>query len=387
MSEKSSVNPRMNRVGGQAVLEGVMMKSGENVALSVRKEDGSIETETKKFVSVRKKHKILNIPVVRGVINMVETFRLSYSILGRSAEMLGLDDFEEETKFDKWMREKLGDKMMSVIMSVAMVLGVALALFLFSFLPTFAVKKLGEVVELGWFRNLIQGLIKIAIFVGYILLVSLMPDIKRTFEYHGAEHKSIACYEAGAELTPENAARYTRLHPRCGTSFIFVVMIISILVFSILPWSNVLLRFALQLVFLPVVIGLSFEFIMYAGKHDNILTKLLSAPGLAMQKITTREPSLEQLEVALTSLKAAMPEEFPPEEAKAPSTDGNEDGDGACPDGDSGKNAGSDSADRNDGSDTAINSADAINNTDIADMTDSTDSTNTTDSAEAAENE
>lgn len=386
MSEKSSVNPRMNRVGGQAVLEGVMMKSGENVALSVRKEDGSIETETKKFVSVRKKHKILNIPVVRGVINMVETFRLSYSILGRSAEMLGLDDFEEETKFDKWMREKLGDKMMSVIMSVAMVLGVALALFLFSFLPTFAVKKLGEVVELGWFRNLIQGLIKIAIFVGYILLVSLMPDIKRTFEYHGAEHKSIACYEAGAELTPENAAKYTRLHPRCGTSFIFVVMIISILVFSILPWSNVLLRFVLQLVFLPVVIGLSFEFIMYAGKHDNILTKLLSAPGLAMQKITTREPSLEQLEVALTSLKAAMPEEFPPEEAKVPSTDGNEDGDGACPDGDSGKIAGSDIADRNDGT----TSADAINNTDIADMTDSTDSTNMTDtgdSAEAAENE
>ena len=339
MSEKSSVNPRMNRVGGQAVLEGVMMKSGENVALSVRKEDGSIETETKKFVSARKKHKTFNIPVVRGVINMVETFRLSYSILGRSAEMLGLDDFEEETKFDKWMREKLGDKMMSVIMSVAMVLGVALAL-----LPTFAVKKLGEVVELGWFRNLIQGLIKIAIFVGYILLVSLMPDIKRTFEYHGAEHKSIACYEAGEALTPENAAKHTRLHPRCGTSFIFVVMIISILVFSILPWSNVLLRFALQLVFLPVVIGLSFEFIMYAGKHDNILTKLLSAPGLAMQKITTREPSLEQLEVALTSLKAAMPDEFPPEE-KTPETPVTDSDNGARPDGDSGESEGSGNAD------------------------------------------
>lgn len=317
MSEKSCINPRMNRVGGQAVLEGVMMKSGENVALSVRKEDGTIDTETKKFVSVRKKYKILNIPVVRGVVNMVETFRLSYSILGRNAEILGIDDFEAESKFEKWLRDKFGDKLMGVIMSIAMVFGVALAMFLFSYLPLIMVENLNKVVELGWFRNLIQGLIKIAIFVGYILLISLMPDMKRTFEYHGAEHKSIACYEAGVDLTPENAAKYTRLHPRCGTSFIFVVLIISILVFSLLPWSNRWLRLALQFACLPPVIGLSFEFIMYAGKHDNILTKILSAPGLAMQKITTREPSLDQLEVALTSLKAAMPDEFPPEPAAA----------------------------------------------------------------------
>ena len=322
MSKKTCANPRMNRVGGQAVLEGVMMKSGDNVALSVRKDDGKIETETRKFTSVVKKHKALNIPILRGVINMVETFRLSYSILGRSAEMLGIDDAEAESKFDRWLKEKFGDKLMNVVMVIAAILGVALALFLFSFLPTLAIKWLGGLMfgstdELAIGQQsllgLIQGLIKIAIFVGYILLVSLMPDIKRTFQYHGAEHKSIACFESGDELTPENASKHTRLHPRCGTSFIFVTLILSILVFSPLPLKNTLVRVGLQFLFLPLVIGLSYEFIMYAGRHRNVLTAILSAPGLAMQRITTKEPSLEQLEVALTSLKAAMPDEFPPE--------------------------------------------------------------------------
>ena len=341
----SCVNPRANRVGGQAVLEGVMMKSGDNVALSVRKEDGTIETETKVFVSARKKHKIANVPVLRGVINMFETFKLSYSILGRSAEMLGLDEVDEESKFDKWLRDKFGDKLMNVIMSVAMVLGVALALVLFSFIPTLIAKWLGFVIsgeslsplfEDGFFKGLwslfkykldlpygqrfivgmIQGLIKIAIFVGYIALVSLMKDIKRTFQYHGAEHKSIACFEAGEELTPENAKKHTRFHPRCGTSFIFVTLILTILVFSPLPLNNVAVRMGLQFLFLPLVIGLSFEFIMYAGKHNNVLTKILTAPGLSMQRLTTKEPSLDQLEVALTSLKAAMPDDFPEFAAK-----------------------------------------------------------------------
>ena len=337
----SCANPRANRVGGQAVLEGVMMKSGENVALSVRKDDGSIETETKVFVSARKKYKVANFPVIRGVVNMFETFKLSYSILGRSAEMLGLDEVDEESKFDKWLRDKFGDKLMNVVMSIAMVLGVALALVLFSFIPTLIAKWLGFVIsdeslsplfKDGFFSGLwklfkydeldlslgqrslvglVQGFIKIAIFVGYLLLVSLMKDIKRTFQYHGAEHKSIACYEAGEELTPENAAKHRRFHPRCGTSFIFVTLILTILVFSPLPLGNVAVRMGLQFLFLPLVIGLSFEFIMYAGKHQNVLTKILSAPGLWMQRITTKEPSLDQLEVALTSLKAAMPDEFP----------------------------------------------------------------------------
>ena len=309
-------NPRLGKVGGQAVLEGIMMRADDNTSLAVRKEDGSIAVENGTFTSVRKKHKILNIPIIRGCVNMVEMFTLSYSTLERSAKMLGLDEFEEETKFDKWLKEKLGDKLMNVVMSVAAVLGVALAFGLFTFLPALITKWLNGLVEggLGWWQNLISGGVRMTIFVGYMMLVSLMKEIRTTFEYHGAEHKSIACYEAGEELTPENAKKYTRFHPRCGTSFIFVVLIISILIFSIVKWEmNVFAMVALRLCLLPVVVGISFEFLMIAGRHQNFVTKLLSAPGLLMQRITTKEPSLDQLEVAIKALKCAMPDEFPEE--------------------------------------------------------------------------
>lgn len=348
MSDKNK-NPeacRLGKVGGQAVLEGVMMRCGDNVSLSVRCEDGSVKTETKKYVSLRKKYKLCNIPIIRGVINMVESFKLSFSTLEKSAEMLGIDETEEEGKFEKWLRARLGDSLMSVIMGIAMVLGVVLALFLFKFLPTLAASSLDKLVPLGWFRNLIEGVIKIGIFVAYIALCSLMPEIRRTFEYHGAEHKSIACYEAGLELTPENASTRTRLHPRCGTSFIFVALILSIIVFSFLPWANFWLRLGLQLLFLPLVIGLSFEFIIYAGRHQNVLTKVLSTPGLLMQRITTREPSLKQLEVAIASIKAAMPDEFPPEAEESTSV-GEADESGA--DGEAASDGENESADNADG--------------------------------------
>ena len=301
-------NCRLGKVGGQAVLEGVMMKSGDRYALSVRTDDG-IKTELDSAVSIRKKYKILNIPIVRGVVNMAESFSLSFKTLSKSAEMVGIEDGEPESKFERWLTEKLGDKLMNIIVGIAGVLGVVLAMFLFMYLPSLITSLFDGIIpeNWGWLKTIIEGVVKIAIFVGYMVAVSFMPDIKRTFEYHGAEHKSIACYESGMELTPENAAKCTRLHPRCGTSFIFVVLIISILIFMlpIFPWDNKLLRV------LPLIAGLSFEFIMYAGKHDNFLTKILSAPGLGMQKITTREPTLEQLEVAIKSLKAALPDEFP----------------------------------------------------------------------------
>lgn len=305
----------MNKVGGQAVLEGVMMKSGESVALSVKTDEG-IKTELSKFVSIRKKYKLLGIPVLRGVVNMIETFALSFKTLGRSAELVGYED-EEPSKFEKWLTEKLGDKLMGVVMGVAGVLGVGIAMLLFMWLPAFIASLFGGIITAGWIKTLIEGIIKIAIFIAYMALVALMPDIRRTFEYHGAEHKSIACYEKGLELTPENAAGCTRFHPRCGTSFIFVILIISILIFSlpIVPWDNTLLRVLCKLVLLPLVVGISFEFIMYAGKHDNVLTRVLSAPGLAMQRITTKEPTAEQLEVAIASIKAVLPDEFPADEA------------------------------------------------------------------------
>lgn len=309
---------RMNKVGGQAVLEGVMMKSGENVALSVKTDEG-IKTELSKFVSVRKKYKLLGIPVLRGVVNMIETFALSFKTLGRSAELVGYED-EEPSKFEKWLTEKLGDKLMGAIMGVAGVLGVGIAMLLFMWLPATIASLFGGIITAGWIKTLIEGVIKIAIFIAYMALVALMPDIRRTFEYHGAEHKSIACYEKGLELTPENAAGCTRFHPRCGTSFIFVILIISILIFSlpIVPWDNMLLRVLCKLVLLPLVVGISFEFIMYAGKHDNVLTRILSAPGLAMQRITTKEPTAEQLEVAIASIKAVLPDEFPADDAVCP---------------------------------------------------------------------
>lgn len=319
MSDKAKnsrdLSCRMNKVGGQAVLEGVMMKSGESVALSVKTDEG-IKTELSKFVSIRKKYKLLGIPVLRGVVNMIETFALSFKTLGRSAELVGYED-EEPSKFEKWLTEKLGDKLMGVVMGVAGVLGVGIAMLLFMWLPAFIASLFGGIITAGWIKTLIEGIIKIAIFIAYMALVALMPDIRRTFEYHGAEHKSIACYEKGLELTPENAAGCTRFHPRCGTSFIFVILIISILIFSlpIVPWDNTLLRVLCKLVLLPLVVGISFEFIMYAGKHDNVLTRVLSAPGLAMQRITTKEPTAEQLEVAIASIKAVLPDEFPADTA------------------------------------------------------------------------
>ena len=307
---------RLNKVGGQAVLEGVMMKAGERTVTTCRKEDGSLVVNDASFVSVRKKHKILNIPILRGVINFVEMMMLSFKTLGASADALGIE--EEEGKTEKWLKKHLGVGLVDVIMVVAMILGVALALFLFMFLPGLVSDLIaylaGGSIHPSW-RAVIEGVAKILIFLAYLWLVALIPDIKRTFMYHGAEHKSIACFESGAELTPENAKNYTRFHPRCGTSFMFVMIAIGVfvgmLLNNIFPDFN---RFALtgiRLLLLPLVVGLGFEFIMFAGKHDNFVTRALSAPGLWVQRITTKEPTLDMLEVAITSIKCALRDDFP----------------------------------------------------------------------------
>lgn len=306
---------RLNRVGGQAVLEGIMMKAGDNCCTACRLENGEVAVNDRKFVSVRKKHKWLNIPILRGVINFIEMMMLSYSTLTVSAEMLGIDEEAEETKAEKWMKKHLGIKLFDVLMVIALILGVALCLGLFIYLPTLAVSGVASlfgIEELGIWRAVPEGFLKIAIFILYIYLVSLMPDIRRTFEYHGAEHKSIACFEAGVELTPENAKKYTRFHPRCGTSFLFVMLFIGIIVSLFIPASlNNILRSVIKLLLVPVIVGLGYEFILFAGKHPNALTRILSAPGLWMQRLTTREPDEKQLEVAIIAMKCALPEEFP----------------------------------------------------------------------------
>ncbi len=316
MKEKIK-NPRLGKVGGQAVLEGVMMKAGDDTATACRCEDGRIVVLPRKFVSVRKKHKILNLPLLRGVINFVEMLKLSMVTLTASAEVVVSEEEMEESKFEKWVHKHLGFRIFDALMVIASILGVALAIGLFLFLPRIAADGIDRLIpgELGVWRSVIEGGMKVIFFVTYLLLVSMMKDIRRTFEYHGAEHKSIACYESGEELTPDNAKHHTRFHPRCGTSFMFVMIligvIVGILINYFLPKLHALVYTGIRLLILPLVVGIGYEFIMFAGKHDNIVTRILSAPGLWMQRITTREPNEEQLECAICSLKYVLTEDFP----------------------------------------------------------------------------
>jgi uncharacterized protein YqhQ len=318
-----SCSARLGKVGGQAVLEGVMMKAGDRTVTTCRKDDGTLVVTDDNFVSVRTKNKFFDLPLVRGVVSFVESMILSFKTLGASAEALGLEDENEEpSKFEKWLADKLGAKITDVVMVVALVLGLGLSVLLFLFLPIWITAGINALLSLTanvtmptWLTSLVEGLVKTGIFLGYLAGVSLMPDIKRTFMYHGAEHKSIACFEAGEELTPENAAKHTRFHPRCGTSFMFFMILLGILAgfviktaFGNLPtFVYTLIRLAI----LPLLMGVGYEFIRFAGKYPNWFTRMLSAPGLWVQRITTKEPTLDMLEVAITSLKCALRDDYP----------------------------------------------------------------------------
>ena len=316
MRKEKPQNPTcVGIVGGQAVLEGVMMKSGDRCSLAVRRPDGKISLHNTTAASLRSRYKLARLPLVRGIVSFVEQLKLSMDMLTRSAEMQGVDLDEPETKFEKWLQEKFGDRLLSVVTGLGTVLGLVLGVGIFLMLPTFAAKGVdwltgGFIGQYRVLRSLVEGLIRIVIFVAYVWGVSLLPDIRRTYEYHGAEHKSVACFERGLALTPENARGCTRFHPRCGTSFIFVMLLLSIIVNSFLTWDNVWIRFGSKLLMIPLIVGIGFEFIRYAGGHENVFTKIVSAPGLWMQRITTREPDDRQLEVALTALQNAIPENF-----------------------------------------------------------------------------
>lgn len=299
-------------IGGQALLEGIMMRGPKETAMAVRNPQGEIIVEKVDDERDKRFPKFLRLPIIRGVVNFIQTMLLGYKALMRSAEIAGIDEEEgEPSKLEKFLTEKLGEKLFTIIGAIAMVIGVVLAVCLFVFVPTFIVKLFNTYVfNLGVFTAVAEGIIKIAVFIGYIAAVSLMPDIKRTYEYHGAEHKTIACYEAGEEMTSENAKKYTRFHPRCGTSFILIVLIISIVLFLAVPASlGVLYRFILRIVLLPIVVGAAYEVIKFVGRHDNAFTRIISAPGLWLQRLTTREPDDSQLEVAIKALEAVMPED------------------------------------------------------------------------------
>lgn len=291
-------------VGGQALMEGIMMRGPKKICVAVRKPDGEIDLTMEDV----KHHKWQKIPFVRGAFSMIENLVLGYRYLMHSAEVsMPEEEQEEPGKLDKWLQEHTGPKFQNFLMGLAAVMGGMLAIVLFMVLPTAVVGGVNHFVNLGWGKVLLEGVLKIAMFVIYLFLCTRMKDIHRLFEYHGAEHKTIACYEAGEELTVENIRRHCRFHPRCGTSFMILVLIVSILLFSVLPWSSTGLRVFLKLLLLPVVMGISYELIKLAGRYDNLATRIISAPGLWLQRLTTFEPDDSMIEVAIAAVKPVLP--------------------------------------------------------------------------------
>ena len=293
--------------GGQALIEGVMMKCGSSKAIAVRKSDGTIEVKREKL-SVPKDGSIKKLPFVRGMFMLVESMVEGGKDLTYSANLYaeGFDE-EEESKFDRWLRKVFGDRLDDVINMVSIVLSVIIAVGLFIVLPTVIGK--GAAADRTFTVALREGALKLSIFVGYLLLMSQVKDIKRVFQYHGAEHKSIFAYEQGLELNVENVKKMGRLHPRCGTNFMFVVIAISIAIFSFVGIRNVWLRSLVKIAVFPLMAGISYEIIRFAGKHQNGFTRAMVWPGLMMQKITTKEPDDSQIEVAIASLKAVLEDE------------------------------------------------------------------------------
>ncbi len=337
-------------VGGQALIEGIMMKGVSKGAMAVRLKDGGIDVEE---WDLKPKKWYNKCPIIRGGINFVQQLGEGYKCLMKSAEKSGMmdeDAEEEESKFEKWLDEKLGDKLTGLIMGIAMVLGIALAVFLFLLLPSYLftgiecllpTEPLSDLagvlpglpegsclmvksVDISAWRTTFEGVMKIILFVAYMAITSCTKDMRRMYRYHGAEHKTIACYEAGKPLTVENIRPMCRFHPRCGTSFIIITLLVSILVYSIVPITPelfkellhtssdtiaILLRTVCKLLLLPLVVGFAYELIRLAGRYDNILTKVFSAPGLWMQRITTKEPDDSMIEVAIAAVTPCLPKD------------------------------------------------------------------------------
>ena len=312
MSKQTNSKTIKTSIGGQAVIKGVMMRGPKLTALSVRMPDQSISTETWDTPNSNKWYK--KTPFIRGVFNFVESLTDGYKSLMKAAEKAGLDDEEEEpSKFEQKLRQLLGDKFMPFLQGCILLFSLAMALFFFAFLPTTLVGFFKDYINHPLALSALEGLTKIAILILYLALISNMSDIKRVFMYHGAEHKTIFCYEHGEELTVENVRKYTRFHPRCGTSFLVIVLLLSILVSSMVSWDNLWMRVGLKVLCLPIIMSLSYECIKFAGRHDNLFTRILSAPGLWTQRLTTREPDDSMIEVAIASMKKVIPEN--PDEA------------------------------------------------------------------------
>lgn len=288
---------RYATIGGQAVIEGVMMRNGNDYAVAVRKPDQTIEVKKDQFIGLNARWHTKKIPIIRGVLSFIDSLVLGMSTLTYSASF-----FEDEEEAEK-EKDKDG-KSDAVFMGLTVALSVVIAVVLFMLTPFFISSLFGKVIKSPMALAVIEGLIRIAIFFIYIVAISQMKDIQRVFMYHGAEHKTINCIEHGAELTPENAAKYSRLHKRCGTSFLLIVMVVSIICFMFIRVDNMALKIVLRVILVPVIAGVSFEIIQWAGRSESCLVNIVSKPGLMLQKLTTREPDLEMLEVAIASIEA-----------------------------------------------------------------------------------
>ena len=336
--KKKPDQKRITSIGGSALIEGIMMRGPKRTTVACRIDKDNIYTEDIEIKTFASRSKFFRLPIIRGVFGMIDSMRLSYKALALAADKAmeaGTAPEEEPSKLEKWLDEKLGDKLMNIIMVIATVLGIGLALGLFVFLPAalfdwtlgglFVQKDplTGEAVLnaagnveytlAGQFvKSAFCGVIKIALFIGYLALVSLMKDMRRVFQYHGAEHKTIFCYENDEELTVANVRKQTRFHPRCGTSFLVVTLLVSIIVGMFIPVAPFGVKFlnpVFRLLLVPIMLGLGYEFIKLCGKYDNRITRFLATPGLWAQRITTREPDDEMIECAITAMQAVIPDD------------------------------------------------------------------------------
>jgi uncharacterized protein YqhQ len=300
-------------IGGQALIEGILMRGPEKQAIVVRAPEGLV-TKVEELHLVRDKHPILGWPIIRGAVTFVDSMVKGVQALMYSADYFPEEEAAKPSKMDQWLEKHfLTEKQQSVIVWTSVLLSLVMVLALFMLLPTFLAGLVDPYIRSAAVHNLIEGVVKIAIFMGYLILCSKQKDIQRVFAYHGAEHKTIFCYEAGLPLTVENARIQPRHHPRCGTSFLFVVIVVSILVssvvFSFVDWRNLWVRVLMHLLLLIPVVGITYEFNRFVGRHDNALTRVLSAPGMWMQNFTTSEPDDSMLEVAIAALELVLPDE------------------------------------------------------------------------------
>lgn len=309
----SQPTPFRTSIGGQALIEGILMRGPEKQAIVVRKPDGDLVTKVDELHLIKERHPILGVPFIRGTVNFLDSMVKGVQALMYSAEFYPEDEEEdapaEPSKFEVWLENKLGsEKFMKVLIAFAVLLGIGFSVCLFILLPAFLGGLLQKVVDSYLVCNLLEGVVRIAIFLLYLFLCSKQKDMKRVFAYHGAEHKTIFCYERGLELTVDHVRDMPRHHPRCGTSFLFVILVLSILLFSVVQVESVLLQMCIKLLLLPVLVSITYEINRFVGRHDTALTRVITAPGLWLQNFTTNEPDDSMIEVGIASLEAVLPD-------------------------------------------------------------------------------